>query len=32
LEFNRFYATLTGTAPTAGTIIAWYGPREGGEF
>lgn len=31
LEFLRFYCTLTGTAPTAGTIIAWFGPKTGGE-
>jgi hypothetical protein len=29
LEFNRFYAYLTGSAPSTGTIIAWYGPRLG---
>jgi hypothetical protein len=31
LEFLRWYAALTGTADTAGTIISWYGPRVGGE-
>jgi len=31
LEFNRFYAALTGTDPTTGTILAWFGPRTGGE-
>jgi hypothetical protein len=32
LEFNRFYAYLTGSAATAGTIISWFGPRTGGEI
>jgi len=31
LEFLRFYAALTGTGPTAGTIVSWYGPKSGGE-
>jgi hypothetical protein len=31
LEFLRFYAALTGTDPTCGTITAWYGPKTGGE-
>lgn len=31
LEFLRFYAAITGTNPTAGTIVAWYGPKTGGE-
>ena len=31
LEFLRFYAALTGTDPTTGTIVAWYGPKTGGE-
>jgi len=31
LEFNRFYANLTGGSATAGTIISWYGPMTGGE-
>jgi|SRR6185437_8777194 len=31
LEFLRFYAAITGTNPTAGTIVAWFGPRTGGE-
>jgi hypothetical protein len=32
LEFLRFYAALTGTAATAGTVIAWFGPKTGGEM
>jgi hypothetical protein len=31
LEFVRFYMALTGTAPTIGTIMAWFGPITGGE-
>lgn len=31
VEFLRFYAALTGTDPTTGTIIAWIGPKTGGE-
>ena len=31
LEFLRFYAALTGTDPTTGTIISWFGPKTGGE-
>jgi hypothetical protein len=31
LEFLRFYAALTGTAATAGTVVAWFGPKTGGE-
>jgi hypothetical protein len=31
LEFLRFYAAVTGTNPTAGTVVAWFGPRTGGE-
>lgn len=31
LEFIRFYAALTGTDPTIGTIVAWFGPTVGGE-
>ena len=31
LEFLRFYGAVTGTNPTAGTIVAWYGPKTGGE-
>ena len=30
LEFNRFYAAITGSNPTLGTIVAWYGPKTGG--
>lgn len=29
LEFNRFYADVSSSNPTTGTIIAWYGPRLG---
>ena len=32
LEFLRWYAALTGTDPTTGTIISWFGPRTGGEM
>ena len=28
--FTRFHATLTGTNPTVGTIIAWFGPNAAG--
>lgn len=31
LEFLRWYASLSGTDPTQGTIVSWYGPRTGGE-
>lgn len=31
LEFNRLYFALTGSDPTTGTIVAWFGPRTGGE-
>jgi hypothetical protein len=31
LEFNRFYAAITGSNPTTGTIVAWFGPQTGGE-
>jgi hypothetical protein len=31
LEFNRWYAALTGSDPTTGTIISWFGPKTGGE-
>lgn len=31
LEFVRFHATLTGSNPTFGTIVAYLGPRTGGE-
>ena len=30
-EFLRFYAALTGSAASNGTIAAWFGPRTGGE-
>lgn len=32
LEFNRFYADVTSSNPTTGTLIAWYGPKFGGEL
>lgn len=31
LEFLRFYAALTGSDPTTGTIVSWFGPKTGGE-
>lgn len=31
LEFLRFYGAVTGSNPTTGTIIAWFGPPTGGE-
>ena len=31
LEFLRFYGAVTGSNPTLGTIISWYGPLTGGE-
>ena len=31
LEFLRAYGALTGTTPTTGFIVSWYGPRTGGE-
>jgi hypothetical protein len=31
-RFNRFYAALTGSPTVAGTIVAYYGPRTGGEL
>lgn len=31
LEFLRFYAALTGSDPTVGSIVSWYGPKTGGE-
>jgi hypothetical protein len=30
-EFLRWDAVLTGSDPTLGTIVSWYGPRTGGE-
>jgi hypothetical protein len=30
LEYLRFYAALTGTDPTYGTCVAYFGPRDGG--
>ena len=32
LEFNRFYADVSSSNPTTGTIIAWFGPRTGSEI
>lgn len=31
LEFLRVYMALTGTDPTIGTIVMWFGPKTGGE-
>ena len=31
LEFLRWYAALTGSATTDGTIVSYWGPRTGGE-
>lgn len=31
LEFLRFYGAVTGSNPTLGTIVAYFGPRLGGE-
>lgn len=31
-EFLRMYADVTGSNPTFGTIVAYYGPRMGGEL
>jgi hypothetical protein len=31
LEFLRFYAAVTGSNPTLGTITSWFGPLTGGE-
>lgn len=30
LRFNRFFASLTGSNPTTGTIIAWFAAKEAG--
>jgi len=32
LEFLRWYAALTGSDPTLGTLVSWWGPRTGGEM
>jgi hypothetical protein len=32
LEFLRFQAVLTGSNATAGTIVAWFGPSQGGAL
>jgi hypothetical protein len=31
LEFLRWDAVLTGSDPTTGTIVSWWGPKTGGE-
>jgi hypothetical protein len=31
LEFLRWDAVLTGSNPTLGTIMSWWGPKTGGE-
>jgi hypothetical protein len=31
LEFLRWYAPLTGSPTTDGTIVSYWGPRTGGE-
>lgn len=31
LRFLRWNAVLTGSDPTTGTILSWFGPRTGGE-
>jgi hypothetical protein len=31
LEFLRWYAAITGSNPTTGTIYSWWGPKCGGE-
>jgi len=31
LEFLRWYAAITGSNPTLGTIVSYWGPRMGGE-
>lgn len=31
LEFFRMYGLISGSDPTFGTIVAYYGPRTGGE-
>ncbi len=32
LEFMRFYAAITGSNPTTGTLLAWFGMMQGGEI
>lgn len=32
LEFLRFYGAVTGSNPTLGTLIAWFGPKTGGSL
>ena len=32
LEFNRFAAQPSGSNASSGSIIAWFGPRTGGEM
>ena len=31
LEFFRLYGAVTGSNPTLGTLVVWFGPRIGGE-
>lgn len=31
LEFLRWDAVLTGSDPTLGTLVSWWGPKTGGE-
>jgi hypothetical protein len=31
LEFLRFYGAVSGSNPTTGTLLAWFGPKTGGE-
>lgn len=31
LEFLRAHGTITGSNPTFGTLVMWFGPRTGGE-
>jgi hypothetical protein len=32
LRYINFYAALTGSPPSQGTVIAWFGPRVGGTI
>ena len=31
-EFFRMYGAITGSNPTFGTLVCWYGPRTGNEL
>lgn len=31
LEFLRWYAAVSGSNPTYGSIVSWFGPKTGGE-